>query len=314
MILYSARHLGSKPRVNEEITPILWKGIVNFLEKMEQRNYFAEEYPEGCRDNTSQVWAVDTRKLSNDLEIHTRLTWPLKTTHIDEIAWMCDPIEWAPTQYETFDVVEFLFGKLSTAEESGNLHTHFGHYHLSFPKNTVAQDEFSKGLNDLFCATGMIYEFDQTSGQVKTILGVETKELIQNALSNRIFDAEYQVMLHDACVKISSPRLDESYQALEKLWDAFERLKCYFNPQNQSEKRKSAEQIVALFFENSLFKQEVEAEMSRLTELGNAFRIRHSEPYQSTLKNHRQINYFFKRCLAMIVLIQEQIAACNSEK
>ena len=40
--LYTQRTFGSKPRINDEITLPLWKGIVAFLEKMEQKNFFAD--------------------------------------------------------------------------------------------------------------------------------------------------------------------------------------------------------------------------------------------------------------------------------
>ena len=53
--LYTQRTFGSKPRINDEITLPLWKGIVAFLEKMEQKNFFAESYPEGCMDNQTDV-------------------------------------------------------------------------------------------------------------------------------------------------------------------------------------------------------------------------------------------------------------------
>lgn len=311
MNLYSARHLGSKPRINEEITPVIWKGIVNLLEKMEQRNYFAEEYPDGCPDNPSIVCGVDSQKLNDELQLFTGLSWKLKTTHQDDNDWMSSPIDWNPNKYQAFDVIEFLYLKTSTPVQTGQYHRYHEHYHLTFQQDNVAKNDFSKALNDLFSATGMIYEFDQTTGQVKTILGEETKQLIHSALNQRMLDSEYYEMLHDACGKISSSRLEVSYQALEKLWDAFERLKCYFDPQNQKEKKQSIQQIVGLFAENILFQQEVNDEMNKLTDLGNSFRIRHSETYQSTLNNHRQINYLFKRCLAMIVLLQDQILVSN---
>jgi hypothetical protein len=65
-------------RINDEITLPLWKGIIAFLEKMEQKNFFAESYPEGCMDNQTDIWSTDTNKLSDELEIYTELTWPLK--------------------------------------------------------------------------------------------------------------------------------------------------------------------------------------------------------------------------------------------
>ncbi len=51
MELYSTRHLGPKPRTEEDISYKLWKAIVALLEKLEQKKLtFLEAYPEGCCD------------------------------------------------------------------------------------------------------------------------------------------------------------------------------------------------------------------------------------------------------------------------
>lgn len=307
--LYSERTFGSKPRVNDEMTFPLWKGIVAFLERMEQKNFFAEAYPEGCMDNAADIWSTDANKLSNELEIYTGLTWPLKMANETNQYWEVHQ-PYIPTKYEVFDTLEFLFHKTSTPSD-GFYHSFCRHYHLNFAKDDVAKREFSNEINGLFAATGMIYEFNPTHGHIETIIGQETKQLINNALNSKVMDIQYQEMLVDACVKITNFRLDVAYQSLEKLWDAFERLKCYFDPKDQREKGISAARIVRLFEDNVFFQKEVEEEMRKLTVLGNALRIRHSETYQSTLTDHRQIHYLFRRCLAMIVLIQDKIVISN---
>lgn len=307
--LYTQRTLGSKPRTNDEITLPLWKGIVAFLERMEQKNFFAAAYPEGCMDNPADIWGTDANKLSDELEIYTGLTWPLKTIKEAEEYWR-ERQPYIPTKYEVFDSLEFLFHKTSTPSH-GFYHTYCRHYHLDFAKDNVAKTEFSNEINGLFAATSMIYEFNPINGHVETIVGQETKQLINSALNGKMMDVQYRGMLEDACIKITNFRMDVAYQSLEKLWDAYERLKCYFNPKDQKEKSTSAARIVGLFGDNVLFQTEVEEEMRKVSALGNTLRIRHSETYQSVLTNHRQIHYLFRRCLALIVLIQDQIVTSN---
>lgn len=307
--LYSERAFGSKPRTNDEITLPLWKGIIALLERFEQKNYFAEAYPEGCQDNPAEIWATDSNKLSTELELFTGLAWPLKTTKDAQEYWM--PSEpYVPPKYEIFDTLEFLFHRTSTPSEC-SFHPFFNHYHLNFKNDGVAKEEFSSELNRLFTITGMIYEFNPNNGHIEAMVGEETKLLINNALSGKMMDAEYQEMLQVACTNITSFRLEVAYQSLEKLWDAFERLKCYFHPEDKNQKKASVARIISLFADNDVFQAEVEAEMHKVTALGNSLRIRHSEPHQSTLTNHRQINYLFRRCLALVVLIQDQIFTSN---
>ena len=307
--LYTQRTFGSKPRTNDEITFPLWKGIVAFLERMEQKNFFAEAYPEGCMDNSADIWATDTNKLSDELEIYTELTWPLKTTK-ESVNYFENSQPYIPTKYEIFDTLELLFQKISTPSD-GFYHPFCRHYHLNFAKDNVAKMEFSNEINGLFATTSMVYEFNPTNGHVETIVGEETKQLINSALTGKMMDAQYHQMLETACVQITNFRLDVAYQALEKLWDAYERLKCYFDPKNQKDKSVSAARIVELFGDNEFFQTQISEEMHKITLLGNNLRIRHSETYQSVLTNHRQIHYLFRRCLALIVLIQDQIVASN---
>lgn len=235
MDLYTARHLGSKPRVKEEITHALWKGIVALLEKMEQKNFFAEAYPEGCMDNSSDIYAVDIHKLNDELEIYTGLTWPLKTFKDAEEYWI-DREPYIPTKYEIFDTLELLFHKTSTPSE-GFYHSFCRHSHLHFADDGIAKKTFSDELNGLFAAVGMMYELNPQTGHIETVIGAETKQLINSALSGLMMDAQYSEMLNDACIKITNFRLEVAYQALEKLWDAYERLKCYFDPKDQKEKK-----------------------------------------------------------------------------
>ena len=82
----------------------------------------------------------------------------------------------------------------------------------------------------------MIYEFNPTNGHVETVVGEETKQLISNALAGKMMDAQYKGMLETACIQITNFRIDIAYQGLEKLWDAYERLKCYFDPKIRRKK------------------------------------------------------------------------------
>ena len=102
MKLYSERHLGSKPRTEEDISHKLWKSIVALIESFEQKNFFAEAYPEGCCDNASIVCGTDTDKLNTDIELRTNLNWPLKTTKDSAHYWQDKKEPYIPTKYEIF--------------------------------------------------------------------------------------------------------------------------------------------------------------------------------------------------------------------
>ncbi|MFA3629570.1 hypothetical protein CO267_17230 [Acinetobacter baumannii] len=294
MMLYSERINGLKPRTKEDICPSMWKGIVTVLETLESQNYFAEAFPETCSDSGENC-GTDSLKLSNTLNAYLEVEWPLATTEPNENSWEDDkPL--TPDIYKVFDIIEFLYLKVSEPVQY-HFHKYFGHHHLNF-KQDNGRAKFKEEINTLFRIRGMVYEMNSI-GQIEKIISDETKTLIQHVLLRKSNDLELNQMILDACSKIKSYNLNERYHALEKLWDAWERLKNLFD----LDKKKSIGIILSFFGDNLSFKSLIEQEMRELTEIGNTYRIRHSEHKQATLQSHDQIDYLFHRCLAMIDLI-----------
>lgn len=87
--------------------------------------------------------------------------------------------------------------------------------------------------------------------------------------------------------------------AVEKLWDAFERLKTYYSP--TLDKKKSVNKIVEdMGGKQQAFKDLFENEFHELTTLGNNFRIRHHEVTKIDIQDERHYEYLYKRCLSLI--------------
>lgn len=87
--------------------------------------------------------------------------------------------------------------------------------------------------------------------------------------------------------------------AVEKLWDAFERLKTYYSP--SLDKKQSVEKIIDDMSDSETnFKAIYTNEFNTLTNIGNNFRIRHHETTKIDITDNRQYDYFYKRCLALI--------------
>ncbi|QHH95430.1 hypothetical protein FPL18_17125 [Acinetobacter gyllenbergii] len=317
---FTQRTLGDKIRVNENINFIFWKKLTKIFEEMHKNDYFSKCYPLTYPDYNDMyagcVYDCDSKELSLDIAFYTdgALSWPLVTSK-KSISNVTE--NWMPTEYQVFDLIEFLY-KVTKSVKVQYYTTYSGHGEeidiktLSFPEDDKsANKKFADKVNVLLRDARMIYEFDPQTGQIKKILNEGTKYLIENALnfSEFTFDSEYQNFLKGACEDIASSRLEHNYQALKKLWYAYERLKCYFGAVNQKMKIKSINKIKDLFSCDTTFSDMVNLEMEFLTDYGNENLIRHSEPYQKSLKNRRQINYIFNRCLSFIILIQDEIVA-----
>ena len=88
--------------------------------------------------------------------------------------------------------------------------------------------------------------------------------------------------------------------AVEKVWDAFERLKTYYT---EYDKSKSAERIVYdMSNGNESFITLFNEEFRKLTDIGNGFRIRHHETNKIDIIDINYYDYFFQRCISLIEL------------
>jgi len=90
--------------------------------------------------------------------------------------------------------------------------------------------------------------------------------------------------------------------AIEKIWDAFERIKTYYSP--QLDKKKSVEKVLETVCQsNDSFMSLLEEEFRALTCIGNDFRIRHHETTKAELGNELHITYLYRRCSVLIDLV-----------
>lgn len=87
--------------------------------------------------------------------------------------------------------------------------------------------------------------------------------------------------------------------ALEKTWDAFERIKTMFDGNKKSSSQKLIEKI-SNNDENHI--NVLNEEFNNLTKLGNDFRIRHSETNKINIISDEFRQYLFNRCMALINL------------
>ena len=90
--------------------------------------------------------------------------------------------------------------------------------------------------------------------------------------------------------------------AVEKIWDAFERIKSYYYP--TKDKKDSANQIIKqISCGNSEIEIMFNEEFKTLTKIGNEYRIRHHEKNKINILDDRYYEYFYKRCLSLILTI-----------
>ena len=107
-------------------------------------------------------------------------------------------------------------------------------------------------------------------------------------------------MLRIARQRILLPRDGERRDALEKLWDAFERIKTTEYGKN---KKAQAERLLDRTANSPRFREFLGQEAKTLTEIGNSLRIRHSETTQERVQTLEQIDYLFHRMFSFLRLV-----------
>ncbi|MBP3041029.1 hypothetical protein J9303_16300 [Bacillaceae bacterium Marseille-Q3522] len=171
--------------------------------------------------------------------------------------------------------------------------------------------------NSPFCVLDAIEFFEKHSmsdnfeAQINAILKLnEIPFQLSNGKLENIFDTQINqsslVFVQEVGLKEllqeASKYYDESNLqiAVEKLWDAFERLKTYYCS-STIDKKKSARKVVKHMGNNQQpFIELFEKEFHELTTLGNNFRIRHHETTKIDIQDKRHYEYFYKRCLSLI--------------
>ena len=110
-------------------------------------------------------------------------------------------------------------------------------------------------------------------------------------------DAILNKLLESARVKFLSDDQNLRREALEKLWDAWERLKTI---EPGKDKKDSTRILLDKATPDRNFRKTLEDEAMQLTAIGNSYMIRHTEIGKIPITSPEQTNYLFYRMFSLI--------------
>lgn len=282
---FTDRELGPKPRTDETINERVWGGLYALIQSRLGDDSFGYRFPSQCPDGYGASGTdSETMKLTAAAEIPD-LDWPLSAREI-------------PPTPVIMDLLEFLALSIGETKEGG-WHSFFNHHHLSWDR-AAGLKRFVVDVNRLFARNGVAFTLTD-DGLVQRIL----PESLRGMLSNAVFhtgDAETDRLLEAGRKVIFAPAIEARRDGLEKLWDAFERIKTL---EPGKDKRQKAEALLdrAAGSSTSRFREVLGREAASLTEIGNTLRIRHSETSQEIVEDGEHIDYLFQRMFAFIRLL-----------
>lgn len=287
---FTDREFGPVPRTTEEIDERLWGGLLSLIESRIDDGSFGYGFPSACPDQGRGPYGCDRAALGRILEAEIpRISWPLRARELPET-----PV--------ILDLLEFCARAVGQPIQ-GSWHSYYDHYHLSWEREPGLA-AFLADVNRQLARNGVAFEMNG-EGRLQRIL----PPALRVALIDARFatgDAETDRLLETARSRILAPKHEDRSDGLEKLWDAFERIKTL---EPGTDKRLTANAMLDYAARPaSKLRAMLGAEADALTKIGNTHRIRHSEIWQEPLETTHQIDYLFTRLYAFIYL---QLKASN---
>lgn len=293
---FSDRENGPRARTEQVISPVVWAGLVATVQALINSGAFGLRFPERCPDGQA-VCGCDTDALAASVIAEMPgLAWPLETMCLVEDGFLSQREPFAPDTLLILDFIEFIYASVAKPIP-GKHHDFFSHHHLTFDQQS-GQEEFRATVNRIFSRNGVAFEMLSTGRIVRVLPPVLGEDLKRTIF--RTGDRTLDNMLDECRAKFSDRNPLVRREALERLWDGWERLKSLADP---GDKKRSIKIILDATAAEPSLRARLEGEATELNSIGNSHLIRHSEVNQVPVIDVDQVDYLFHRLFAMIQLI-----------
>ena len=300
MRYFSEREVGESPRESEEIGANVWRGLLTVIRSRAADGSFGAQYPDTCDDGPF-VCGANMGML--DDAMRAEIPGLAGISDRDSGYWKSTLAELVrtdnqPSTLDILDLIEFCWKSLGKPIET-DYHSFFRHHHLEFDEED-GRDEFRDQVETIFRRNGIAYVLTEEGRIDRLVSPVFQSALVQSASSTG--DAELDRLLGTAQRKFLDPNAETRREALEALWDAWERLKTL---DGQGNKKAQARAMLDKTAGKSSpkFRDALDREAFELTGIGNSLRIRHSETNQEIIATSGHVDYLFYRLLSLVQLV-----------
>ncbi|WP_173519405.1 hypothetical protein [Ensifer sesbaniae] len=290
MTYFSEKEEGDLPRDKEEVGEGVWGGIKALITARIDDGSFGATYALSCEDRRGPIgtdadalWQAMRAEIP-DLQVRVLPPW----YHGEDM----------PRTLDALDMIQFCWRCVGKPIHQ-SYHPYFQHYHLRFEVEEGRED-FRTDINRIFRRNGLAYELKE-DGSIERLVPPVLREALASAYFHTR-DSELNRMLETARSKIGDPGEEIRREALEKLWDAWERLKTL----GTGSDKKS--QAIALLdatagASSPILREALEREARELSWIGNHMQIRHSEKGKEQVAKGEHIDYLFHRLFSLIQVI-----------
>lgn len=308
MLYYSERLYGVKQR-DQETMVNMWVIIRSLYENFRDRGYFAGNYPELGSIQTANGTYCKTIGTNKDA-LFSAIVRHVPSLDKHDFWFVHDG--WAeqsdmPEVEIILDFIEFCYQEISAPPVTKKIET-FNNYEGCDELIEVYDGEFSslegkekfkEELETTFRRHGLMYRITD-EGCIEKSLNGDLVNLM-GACDTIEIEPETDRYLSTARDKIKSHKIADKQNALEAIWDAFERMKTLLNPGNKSKSITMLIEQAAL--EVRGMDEMLNKESTALTQVGNSYQIRHTEQNQIKLEEEIHIEYLYHRLSALVYLL-----------
>jgi len=298
---FSDKELGIVDIISEDISVEVWNGIVSVFEEFKLNNSFSSKFSDICIDN-GRACGFDNVLFEDRLKSEIpKIKVPIKRKRKNNQHNFFNQNEITIDKYATLDFIQFCHKNIQKAIED-DYHSYFQHYHLKFRESKELKKDFRDKINQIFERNGVVF-FINDGGQINRVISPTMQPLINKIYNTK--DERLNELVQLAHDKFVLPNIVDRIHALEKIWDAFERVKTYYIEKN---KKESVSELIKLVANsNSEIEILINDEAKTLSKIGNNFQIRHFETNKIEIMDNKHIDYLFYRMSSLIHLFLTEL-------
>ena len=271
----------SVPDEHTEIGDEYWGGFVALVNRLSGDGSLTESFPLHCLDGG--IYGCDHELLGRAIRAEVPgVEFPVA-------------VDAVPDTVPALELAEFLYARVSTAGRK-DYHAFPKHEHFAGFDRSGGKAEFEHAVNTLLQRRGL--PFEMRGGIVQRVESM----LVARALTSTIWrtcDAHLDEMLESAREKFYSKDPALRRDALDELWDAFERVKTL----ESVDKREGIAKLLDRTAAEPKFRAILEEDAKELTALGNDLMIRHKETDKPPIEDEKHVDYLFTRMFAFLRLV-----------
>ena len=301
MRYFSERESGEAPREAKVIGSIAWRGILAMIRARATDGSFGAKYPAICPDG-NYIVGTDEPSLSDAIraeipELSVYGEQNHSGHHQSILDTLSESVGHLPT-LDILDLIEFCWKSVGEPKRIGD-HSFFMHSHLVFDRD-AGREQFCYEIENIFRRNGIAYKLTE-EGHIERLMPLAFQSILVESDFDT-GDTELNRLLSIAQRKFLNPRPETRREALEALWDAWERLKTL---EGQGDKKTQVKAMLdaTAGASSPKFREALEREAKEVTDIGNSLLIRHSETSQEKLASSEHVDYLFYRLFGLIRLI-----------